>query len=194
MTIRQSILQLLYPLLQFIARKLGKNFKKMVGNGTPKINFYSLTNTMNNGSDLLFEELRGKKVLIVNTASNCGYTSQLANLQNLYEQVQDKVTILAFPSNDFQQQEKGSDESIAAFCKKYYHTGFILMKKSVVRKHSSQNEVYRWLSDKDRNGWNSQEPTWNFCKYLVNEKGELTHFFEAGYSPTGKEILSAIET
>ena len=103
------------------------------------------------------------------------------------------LEILAFPANDFKEQEAHDDQYIETFCKKHYGVTFPLMKKSKVVVHSAQNNVYEWLTDKEQNGWNSTEPTWNFCKYLIDEKGNLTHFFAAAESPLGKNIVTAIE-
>jgi glutathione peroxidase len=101
--------------------------------------------------------------------------------------------VLGFPANDFKEQENGADEEIGRFCKINYGVTFTLFRKSSVIKGNDQNEVYRWLSDKNLNGWNDQEPTWNFAKYLVNEEGFLMHFFPPYVSPLSKSVLDAIE-
>jgi glutathione peroxidase len=148
--------------------------------------------TLNDGQEFDFLQLKNKKILIVNTASDCGFTPQYEELEKLFNLKKDTLEILAFPANDFQKQESKNDHSISEFCKQNYGVTFPLMKKSKVVVHSSQNIVYDWLTDKEKNGWNSNEPTWNFCKYLVDENGNLTHFFEASESPLGKNILAAI--
>jgi glutathione peroxidase len=129
---------------------------------------------------------------LVNTASNCGYTNQYEELQQLYEQYNNRLVILGFPSNDFKEQEKGNDDEIARFCKINYGVTFPLMKKSVVIKGAGQNPVFQWLSDAAQNGWNTKTPSWNFSKYLVNESGMLTHYFDPAISPLSKEVLAAI--
>lgn len=149
---------------------------------------------LNDGSELSFENLKGKKVLIVNTASNCGYTHQYAELQELYENQKKNLLVLAFPSNDFKEQEKGSDEEIARFCQVNFGVRFPLAKKSVVIKGQGQNKVFEWLTHKELNGWNEQPPSWNFSKYLVNEKGILTHYFDPAVSPSDPEVLKAINS
>jgi glutathione peroxidase len=131
--------------------------------------------------------------MLVNTASDCGFTKQYDGLQELHEKFKDKVTIIGFPANDFGAQEKGSDDTIAEFCKVNFGVTFPLAKKSTVIKNAEQSEVYQWLTDETKNGWNNTAPTWNFCKYLIDEKGNLTHFFEAAVEPMGKEIAAAIE-
>jgi glutathione peroxidase len=166
---------------------------KQIMDVIPPIPFYDLSVILNNGSELPLKKLNGKKVLIVNTASNCGYTNQYAELQRLYQNQKEKLVILAFPSNDFKQQEKGSDDEIATFCRFNYGVSFPLAKKSVVVRSTEQNKVFEWLTNKELNGWNQQQPSWNFSKYLVNEKGYLTHYFDPAVSPLSREVIKAIE-
>jgi len=158
----------------------------------PPVPFHHLSATLNNGDQLFFSTLKGKKVLIVNTASNCGYTNQYEALQQLYEQYKDKLVVIGFPANDFKEQEKGNDDEIAAFCKLNYGVTFPLAKKSAVI-GESKNEVFSWLSDKNKNGWNEQEPVWNFSKYLVSEDGVLLQYFDPGISPTANEIIKLVD-
>lgn len=155
--------------------------------------FYTLEATLNNGTILDFANFKNKKVMIVNTASDCGFTNQYEGLQALYEKYKDKLEIIGFPANDFGEQEKGSDEAIGQFCKINYGVTFPLCKKAIVKKKEGQHEVFQWLTDENKNGWNYVAPTWNFCKYLVDEEGNLTHFFEAAVEPMGKEITTALE-
>ena len=192
MTLRQQILKRLYPLFVFYKRISGKS-KKLEGKKvTPAVSFYDLSVTLNNGNNFQFEELKGRKILIVNTASNCGYTHQYTELQELYRSHSDKLTIIGFPSNDFREQENGSDEEIARFCQVNYGVSFPLAKKSVVLGKEGQNKVFEWLTSKQFNGWNEQEPSWNFSKYLVDEQGLLTHYFDPAVSPLSIEVLQAI--
>ena len=146
----------------------------------PKVSFYSLKARANNGSEMDFEKFKGKKVLLVNTASDCGLTPQYEELQTLYEKYNDKLTVIGFPANDFKDQEKGSDKQIAEFCKINYGITFPLAQKSTVIKNETQNEVFRWLSDKNKNGWNYQAPTWNFSKYLEEERLKDNSFAKRG--------------
>lgn len=162
-------------------------------NAEPVASFHSLSAMLNNGETLSFEKLKGKKVLLVNTASHCGYTNQYSELQQLYEEQKERLVIIAFPANDFKEQEKASDEEIANFCKINYGVTFPLAKKSTVIKSADQNEVFKWLTDKTRNGWNDKEPSWNFSKYLVNEEGVLTNYFDPSISPLSPEITDAIK-
>lgn len=193
MTAKQHFLKIVYPIFAFFTRIFKIN-KGIFASDKPAIqSFYSLVATLNHGEEFDFALLKNKKVLIVNTASDCGYTAQYEELEKLYNLKKEKIEILAFPANDFQKQESKDDHAIAEFCKNNYNISFPLMKKSKVVIHSSQNKVYDWLTDKEKNGWNTYQPSWNFCKYLINEKGNLTHFFESSESPTGKNILAAIE-
>lgn len=191
MTLRQKFLKAVYPLFVWSKKKTAAKFTNE--KATPAVSFYSLTSTLNNGSSFSFEQLKGKKVLLVNTASNCGYTGQYDELQKLHEQYADKLVILGFPANDFKEQEKGSDEEIAQFCKINFGVTFPLMKKSTVLKTADQNEVYKWLSDSTKNGWNNKAPSWNFSKYLISEDGKLLNYFDPAVSPLGKEIVDQLQ-
>ena len=193
MTFKQNFLKTLYPLFAFLNRIFKKNNGIFSSDKLAVQSFYTLHATLSDGQEYDFSQLKDKKVLIVNTASDCGFTPQYDELEKLFNLKKESLQILAFPANDFLEQESKNDHSIAAFCKQNYGITFPLMKKSKVVLHSSQNTVYDWLTDKEKNGWNSKEPSWNFCKYLVNENGNLTHFFEASESPLGKNILAAIE-
>jgi glutathione peroxidase len=157
------------------------------------VSFYSLSAKDIAGNDFNFASLKGKKVLIVNTASDCGFTGQYEALEQLQQQFKDKLVVIGFPSNDFKEQEKGDNDNIAAFCKKNYGVTFPLMSKSIVLKKNHQNEVHKWLTDMTINGWCHQEPAWNFCKYLVNEEGTLTHYFPMTIDPLAAEVIKAIE-
>ena len=192
MTTRQKILKFLYPVVNKLSLWTGKKNKILKSTNVATTSFYDLKTTLNNGSELDFTSLKGKKVLLVNTASDCGYTNQYEGLQALHEKFKDKLVLIGFPANDFGEQEKGSDASIGQFCKVNFGVTFPLVKKSTVIKNADQNPVYQWLTDENKNGWNYTAPTWNFCKYLVNENGQLTHFFEAAIEPMSKEVISAI--
>lgn len=193
MTGRQKILKALYPAMMWITQRSGKNNKIMNNTSTAPVSFYSLKTIMNDGSPLDMSALKGKKVLLVNTASACGYTAQYEQLQQLYNQYNNKLVIIAFPANDFKEQEKGTDSDIAAFCKINYGVTFPLAQKSMVVKTAGQNAVFQWLTNPAQNGWNSQAPEWNFSKYLVNENGVLTNYFGPSVEPTSKEIIAAIQ-
>jgi glutathione peroxidase len=194
MSYRQSVLKTLYPAIMWTSKLSGKKQIQINKNNTaPTVSFYTLTAKDISGNDFNFSTLKGKKVLIVNTASDCGFTAQYEALEKLSQQFGDKLVILGFPSNDFKEQEAKDNVDIVNFCKKNYGVNFPLMEKSIVIKKNHQNEVHKWLSDMTINGWCHQEPAWNFCKYLVNEEGVLTHYFPMTVDPLSSEIITAIE-
>ena len=193
MTTRQRFLKTVYPLFMWFSGKKGLNTGNFSNKkAEPAISFYSLKDIANNGSEFDFEKLRGKKVMLVNTASDCGYTGQYDDLQKLSEQYKDKLVVIGFPANDFKKQEKGTDEEIAEFCKINFGVSFPLMKKSSVIKGANQNKIFEWLTNSAKNGWNSEQPSWNFCKYIVDEQGRLTNYFGSTIEPLGKEITTAL--
>jgi len=193
MTLRQKVLKAIYPAWMWYAKMRGKNVTELSNEQKqPPVSFYTLKGTLNNGTIFDFSSLKGKKVMLVNTASDCGYTDQYEALQKIAEEYKDKLVVIGFPANDFKQQEKGSDEEIAQFCKLNFGVTFPLMKKSVVKKTAEQNEVFKWLTDSAKNGWNNKPPSWNFAKYIVNEEGVLTNYFGSSVSPAGKDVKKAI--
>ena len=153
--------------------------------------FYNLSAKDIDGNVVDFSDYRGKKLLIVNVASKCGYTSQYKDLQELYNKYNDKITILAFPSNNFGFQEPGSNDQIEEFCETNYGIKFKLFEKSDVRGKNS-NDVYKWLSSIDDNGWNDKSPRWNFFKYLVDENGSLKAVYSSNVNPLDKEIIDFV--
>ena len=194
MTIRQRFLKLVYPIFTWLGRVTGRRSKVFI-NGTPTQppqSLYNLSIDLNNGRSVPLSNYKGKKILFVNTASDCGYTDQYDELQKLYEANREKLVIIGFPANDFKEQEKGTDEDIAQFCKINYGVTFPLAKKSSVIAGHDQNPVFQWLSDKNKNGWTSKKPSWNFSKYLVNEEGVLTNYFDPSITPTSKEVVDAV--
>jgi glutathione peroxidase len=144
------------------------------------------------GKEVDFAAYKGKKLLLVNVASKCGYTPQYADLQELNEKHGDKVTILAFPANNFGGQEPGTSEDIKEFCSTNYGVTFQLFEKISV-KGADKHPLYRWLSDKNLNGWNNTEPSWNFCKYLIDENGKLVKFFPSSVKPLDNDLISLIK-
>jgi glutathione peroxidase len=187
MTIRQKMLKAFYPAIMWMSKK-GATTVSNEKNVQPNVDFYSLKIMLNNDSIFDMNIAKGKKILIVNTASDCGFTAQYEALETLSKERKDSLIVIGFPANDFSQQEKSSDEKIASFCKLNYGVTFPIAKKGVVIKNSNQQEVYKWLSDKSLNGWNDKAPTWNFCKYIIDEKGVLTHFFNSSVNPLGEEL------
>ncbi len=153
--------------------------------------FFQFTVNALDGKPVSLEQFRGKKIIVLNVASKCGFTSQYADWEKYFTENKENVVVLGFPSNDFMGQEPGSSEDIAAFCQKNYGVSFPMFEKVHV-KGDGTAPLYRWLTDPAQNGWNSQEPIWNFCKYLINEKGELTNFFASKVKPDSPEFMSAM--
>ena len=146
------------------------------------------------GKEFDFESLRGKKVMIVNTASKCGLTPQYKELQALYEQFKDSdFVIIGFPANDFMEQEPGSEKEIAAFCERNYGVTFPMMSKVSV-KGKEMEPVYQYLTQKSQNGVKDSEVEWNFQKYLINKDGHLEKVISPRVSPTDAEIVEWIQS
>jgi glutathione peroxidase len=147
--------------------------------------FYDFKMNSLEGKQVDFSQYKGKTLLIVNTASKCGYTPQYAELQKLHETYGNKVTILGFPANNFGAQEPGTNVEIGEFCKKNYGVTFQMFEKLSV-KGEDQHPLYAWLKEKT-----GQEPTWNFCKYLVKPDGTVK-FFNSKVKPLDKQITDEL--
>jgi glutathione peroxidase len=194
MTGRQKLLKAVYPAFVWFNKLANKNAAVLSNEKVvPPVSFYSMDGVLNDGKELDLASLKGKKVLLVNTASDCGYTGQYDELEKLYSRYKDKLVVIAFPANDFKEQEKGTDKDIAQFCKQNYGISFPLMQKSTVIKSPAQNTIFRWLTDAAKNGWNNRPPSWNFSKYLVNEEGKLTNYFGPAVEPLSEEVIKAID-
>ncbi len=194
MTGRQSFLRRIYPFIMGLTRLAGK-YATIVRNEAgvaPRVAFSSLTIVSNKGDLVPMSRFEGKKLLLVNTASDCGYAGQFAELQKLQQRFP-ALVIIGFPSNDFMEQEKGTDAEIAKFCHVNYGVSFMLAAKSSVIEGPQQNHVFHWLTDPASNGWNKQLPEWNFSKFLVNEAGELEYYFGPAISPLSKEVVNAVK-
>jgi len=193
MTLKQLLLKRLYPTIMKFSQKGEKGkvllkpkaFQSIIQSGSLKID-------LSNGDLLQLNELKGKKVLLVNTASDCGYTGQFEELQRIQNLYKESLIILGFPANDFLEQEKGEDSSILNFCQVNFGVTFPIAKKSVVIKKENQNLIFEWLSNPAKNGWNDQEPVWNFSKYLLSETGELLGYFGPAISPNDNRLLELI--
>lgn len=145
------------------------------------------------GNDFALSSLKGKKVMIVNVASKCGFTPQYEELQKLYTDYKDKnFIIVAFPANNFKEQEPGSDEEIKQFCTLTYGVSFPVMSKISV-KGDDMHEVYKWLTTKELNGSSNSEVKWNFQKYLINEDGKIDHVINPWVKPDNKKIIKWLE-
>ena len=145
------------------------------------------------GDTFDFASLKGKKVIVVNTASKCGLTPQYKDLEALYEQYKDKgLVIVGFPANNFAEQEPGTKEDIAAFCQKNYGVSFPMMDKVSV-KGADMSPVYKFLTQKSKNGLEDSEVQWNFQKYLINEKGELVKVISPKTLVTDPEVMDWVK-
>lgn len=195
MSLKRSILKEIYPITMWLGGIFGR--QKLVRKNTlqepPVASIYGIQAYTSQGELISFEKFKGKKLLIVNTASDCGYTAQYSELEELYKTHKDILEILAFPANDFKQQERGTDGEIERFCKLKYRLTFPIMRKSQVVAGENQHLIYQWLTSEFLNGWCNQQPRWNFCKYLIDENGMLTHFFSQNMSPLDARVIEAIE-
>lgn len=183
---------LLLMLAGIFSLLFGRSSVQKDGIVVPKESFYALKFTSISGDTIDFSTLKGKKVLLVNTASKCGFTPQFEELEALSQKYKDKLVVIGFPSNDFGGQDPGSNKEIQEFCQLNYGVSFLMMEKSEV-KGETKNAVFSWLSDKNKNGWNEKEPVWNFCKYLVDEKGNLRAFFTSKTKPSSEEVVRLID-
>ncbi len=146
---------------------------------------YDFKMTSLDGKEIDFSKYRGKTLLLVNVASECGFTPQYADLQELHEQFGNKVIVMGFPANNFGGQEPGSNLDIARFCQKNYGVEFQMFEKISV-KGADQHPLYQWLKEKT-----GEEPSWNFCKYLVKPDGTV-QFFPSKVKPLDAEIVNAL--
>lgn len=180
--------QVFYPLTMLVASKfiLSASEKK-----EPQQSIYNIKVKTIDGQETNLSMYKGKKLLIVNVASECGYTPQYAQLQELHEKHQDKVVVLGFPANNFGEQEPGSNAEIKSFCSKNYNVTFPMFEKIDVI-GENKHPLYQWLSEKQHNGWNTSEPKWNFSKYLVDENGKLLNYFSHKINPLDTSIVNKI--
>jgi len=165
--------------------------KKMENKSASKMSIYDFKMKTLDGQDLSLSKYKGKKILIVNTASECGYTPQYKNLQALHDKYGSIVVVLGFPANNFGGQEPGSSKEIKTFCTKNYGVTFQMMEKVSV-KGSDVTPLYKWLSSKEENGTCGEAPSWNFCKYLIDEKGNVVKFFSSKVDPMSSDITSLL--
>ncbi|HYG16947.1 MAG TPA: glutathione peroxidase [Bacteroidia bacterium] len=155
--------------------------------------FHSLSIQALSGKDTIeLSDFRGKKILCVNVASECGYTKQYEDLQKLHERYKDSLVIIGFPCNQFGGQEPGQAADIQDFCSKNYGVTFPLTEKIEV-KGENTHPVYKWLTQKSKNGVGDYEVSWNFNKFLIDENGHLLGYFPSKVKPFDKELVELIE-
>ncbi len=155
--------------------------------------FYDFTVKDIDGNDYSFEQLKGKKVMVINVASKCGFTPQYEELQALYEKYKGKdFIIIGFPANNFKEQEPGTDEEIKSFCSLEYGVTFPMMAKISV-KGDDIDPVYKWLTTKELNQKSESSVKWNFQKYLINREGKLEYVINPWVKPDNNKIVKWIE-
>jgi len=159
----------------------------------PKTSLYDIQINSIDNEPIDLSEFEGKKILIVNVASKCGFTPQYAELQKLHETYSDQLVIIGVPCNQFMNQEPGSAEEIANFCQKNYGVSFLITEKVDV-KGKNMHPVYQWLTDKKFNGNVDSNVKWNFQKYLISASGELLEIFSSKTKPMAPEIIEAINS
>jgi glutathione peroxidase len=158
-----------------------------------KLSIYQFTVTDLQGNDFQFESLKGKKIIVVNTASKCGLTPQYEALQNIYEKYKKNgVVVVGFPSNDFLWQEPGTSEKIAEFCQVNYGVTFPMMEKIKV-KGNNKHPFYAFLTEKRKNGVEDSKVKWNFQKYLISREGTLEKVISPRTKPNDPEVIAWIE-
>ena len=144
------------------------------------------------GKPIDLSSFKGKKILIVNTASECGFTGQYEGLQELYNTYKDKLVVIGVPCNQFGGQEPGTATEIQSFCKQNYGVTFLMTEKVDV-KGENQHPLYKWLTNKELNGVSSSSVKWNFQKYLIDEKGNLIDYYYSITSPTSTKITKHLK-
>jgi len=158
---------------------------------TQSSGFYDFKVKTLEGDEFDFSSLKGKKVMIVNTASRCGFTPQYKDLEEVYEKYQDDVVIIGFPANNFMNQEPGSATEIRKFCTENYGVTFPVMEKISV-KGKDMHPLYKWLTSKEMNGVRDSEVKWNFQKYLIDEKGNLVDVIYSKEKPSSDKVIAWI--
>ena len=152
---------------------------------------YDFKVTALNGDTIDFADFRGKKILIVNTASKCGFTPQYEGLEQLYQKYKDRLVVIGFPCNNFLSQEPGSNEKIKAFCTKNYGVSFPMAAKISV-KGKNIAPIYKWLCNKSENGVMDAKISWNFNKFLLDENGKIIAWFPSKVTPMSSEITDKL--
>ncbi|MBV9989291.1 MAG: glutathione peroxidase [Chitinophagaceae bacterium] len=158
--------------------------------GDPTIHSFKVKSI--EGGTIDFSQFKGKKILVVNTASKCGYTPQYEALEKVYEEYKDKLVIVGFPANNFGGQEPGADTEIQEFCKARFGVKFPLASKISV-KGDDTAPIYKWLTSKEQNGVLDATITWNFNKFLLDENGKLIAYFPSKVTPDSEEILKYLK-
>jgi glutathione peroxidase len=182
------MMRLILALLVFVSFSFTVNEKK-TESAPPTV--YNFKVESLDGGTIDFAKYKGKKILIVNTASKCGNTPQYEDLEKLYQQYKSKLVVIGFPANNFGGQEPGTNAEIKEFCSSTYKVTFPMAAKISV-KGDDMHPLYQWLTSKDKNGVLDAEVKWNFNKFLLNEKGELIAYFPSKVLAFSDEIISKL--
>ena len=175
-------------LMAILILPLFGNSQKNVNSST---SLYDISINNIEGKEIDFNMYKGKKILFVNVASECGFTGQYKELQELYEKYKDKLVVIGLPCNQFGGQEPGTASQIQTFCEKNYGVEFLISEKIDV-KGNGQHPLYAWLTKKELNGKKSSSVKWNFQKYLVDENGQLIDYYFSITNPMSSKIISKI--
>ena len=165
------------------------NISQITPVDTPSIHVFKVNAI--DGSEIDFASFKGKKILIVNTASKCGFTPQYKELEELHETYKDKLVVIGFPANNFGSQEPGSNDEIKSFCSKNYGVSFPMAAKISV-KGDDIAPIYKWLTTKSLNGIMDESVSWNFNKFLIDENGHLIDKYGSMVSPMSKKITGKL--
>ena len=144
------------------------------------------------GNEISLSDYKGKYILFVNVASNCGFTRQYKDLQQLYDENIDKLVVVGVPCNQFGAQEPGNEDQISIFCSEKYNVSFPMTEKTYVR-GSNQHPLYEWLTSKELNGRKNSSVKWNFQKYLVDKEGNLIDYWYSLTNPMSSKITNYIK-
>jgi glutathione peroxidase len=169
-----------------------KSAENISPTNTPISSFYGLSAESIDGKIISMNDYKGMYVLVVNTASKCGYTYQYEQLEKLSQNYKDRLIVLGFPSNDFLWQEPASNEKIKSFCSLKFGVTFPMFAKIEV-KGKNKHPIYEWLTNPELNGWNTTKPGWNFNKYLIDKNGKLIAHFDAKTDPLSEKITSLLK-
>lgn len=167
-------------------------FNKSVAQNAPITSIYNIQINSLEGVPIALSDYKGKYLLFVNVASECGFTGQYEDLQKLYDTYQDNLMIIGVPCNQFGSQEPGSANEIKAFCEKNYGVTFLMTEKVDV-KGDNQHPLYKWLTHKEQNGQSSSSVKWNFQKYLVGKNGEFIDYYYSITKPLNSKITKHIK-
>jgi glutathione peroxidase len=181
-----------YSIIVFLSSCFGfKTEVKNVQQTNAVTSFYDLSFKDIDGQPVDLNTFKGKPILIVNTASKCGFTPQFEELESFYKTYKNQAYVIGVPCNDFGNQDPGQEAEIKSFCQRNYGVTFLMTEKMTIKE--SPSPLYKWLTSKTENGWNEQKPSWNFCKYIISADGQLVAFYGSAVKPHSDEIKKAMK-